>query len=452
VTARVGPTAAIGLGALGSALVAVGGYGVGSVPASLADTWLHDSSAGRALSYALCGAGVLLLLGAWWQLRGAPTRLMLLAAAAWSVPLMLTVPLFSRDVFAYAGQAHLVDVGIDPYTHGPADAPGPLSAEVDDVWAPARSPYGPVFLRLASLLVHGEHVVLAVLLLRLLAVAGLGLLAWGVLRLATDPSRALWLAVANPLVLLHGVGGAHNDLLMAGLLAAGLAVVARGAALRSVAIAAGLITLAALVKAPAGAALVFVPFLAVAGRLRAAVVTAATAVVIATGVTFATGLGWGWLHTLGAGNPRRSLLSVSTGAGILASNVFGDGAVRVAHAAGVVLAAIIGLVLLLRIQRVGALRALGLTLLAVAVLGPVVQPWYLLWALPALAAVAGARLTAALAAASAVVCLLILPGGRHVIRPPLYGVPALLALAAAGAAANRHPTGWKSPAGGRIGP
>jgi hypothetical protein len=63
-----------------------------------------------------------------------------------------------------------------------------------------------------------------------------------------------------------------------------------------------------------------------------------------------------------------------------------------------------------------------------------------------LAAVAGARLATGLAMACAVTCLLILPSGRHVIRPPLYGVPALVVLAA-GYAAARRADGTTSMAG-----
>jgi hypothetical protein len=426
---------------VGSTLVAVGGYGVGAVPHSLEDVWLHATAAGRALSMASCVLGVVGLVAAWWALRDATSRVVVVAAGTWAVPLLLTVPLFSRDVYAYAGQAHLLDVGLDPYTRGPADAPGPLAAEVDDVWSRTRSPYGPVFLQVAALLVRGQHVLSAVFLLRMLAVAGLVLVGWGVHRLAADPSRALWLAVANPLVLLHGVGGAHNDLLMAGLLTAGLVLGAsagRVPALTSrdtgLALAAAAIVLAALVKAPAAAGLAFVPFLVPTARIRAAAVVAASAVVVTWVLTAGAGLGWGWLHTLGAGNTRRSLLSVSTGVGVALAQVAGSDAVDVAHAVGLVLAGCIGLGLLLRAPRLGALRALGLTMLAAVVLSPVVQPWYLLWALPALAVAAGKRLTVALAAASAVLCLLVLPSGRHLIRPPLYGVPALLVAAVAYAA------------------
>jgi hypothetical protein len=76
---------------------------------------------------------------------------------------------------------------------------------------------------------------------RLLAVLGLLLAGWALHRLGRE--RALWLGVANPLVLLHLVGGMHNEALMLGLLLAGLAV-------RPLWLAAVLVTLGALVKLP----------------------------------------------------------------------------------------------------------------------------------------------------------------------------------------------------------
>jgi alpha-1,6-mannosyltransferase len=423
----------LGAGVVGSGLLAVGGYGVGAAPASLSSQWLRETTPGRALSYTLCAIGVVLLITAWWALRDATARLVATAAVLWSLPLLLTVPLFSRDVYAYAAQGHLVDVGLDPYAHGPADAPGPMASEVDDVWARARSPYGPVFLRVAAWLTPGQHVVVATLLLRLLAVAGLVLLGWALMRLAREPAPALWLTVANPLVLLHGIGGAHNDLLMAGLLAAGVAVAVAGGVAALVG-ATALVVVAALVKAPAAGALFFLPLLRHTDRMRAAAVVAVAAVASAVALAFASGLGWGWVHTLGAGNARRSLLSVSTGLGALIHNV------SVGHAVGLTAAGVLCVLLLARADRVGVVRALGLALLAVACLGPVVQPWYLLWALPLLAAVAGTRMAVGLAAASAVVCVLILPSGRHLIRPPLYGVPAVIVAAVAYAAARRDVT------------
>jgi hypothetical protein len=60
--------------------------------------------------------------------------------------------------------------------------------------------------------------------------------------------------------------------------------------------------------------------------------------------------------------------------------------------------AAIGIVLVLRPQGRSPVRGAALALLAIVALGPVVQPWYLLWALPLLAAtgLTGAQLRAAL--------------------------------------------------------
>jgi alpha-1,6-mannosyltransferase len=382
--------------------------------------------------------GVLVLLAAWWLLRTAAPRVLYWATALWSLPLLVLPPLFSRDAYAYAAQAHLVLEGLDPYTSGPSDAAGPLSAEVDAVWRDAPSPYGPVFLWLAARVVQvtGERPLAAAYGMRLLAVVGVVLIAWALPRLAVrhgvPGGRALWLGLANPLVLLHGIGGAHNDVLMVGLLVAGLAVSSR------VMVAAGLITLGALVKLPAVAGLAFLPLLA-ERRVRAAVAVAGTAAVVSVVVAAATGLGWGWVSTLDAGQARRSLLSPTTGVGVLV------GAVNGLHVVGVVVALLVSAALLLRAAAVGPVRALGLALLTVVLLGPVVQPWYLLWAVVPLAAVVSARWAAGLGAACALVCLLVLPSGRHVIRPPLYGLPMLLAAAVGLAAVRLESSGMVDP-------
>jgi alpha-1,6-mannosyltransferase len=455
-------------GTIGSALLALGGVGVGAVPVfrdPVADafglSWLHTSYSGRWIALALVIAGVVLLTGAWWRigrrLSELGPRTLLRVAGLWSLPLLVAPPLFSRDVYAYAGQANLVVNGRDPYDVGPGALLGPLVLGVDPVWLATPSPYGPLFLGLAGAVVEltGERLVLAVLGLRLLAVLGLLLVAWGLPRLAVahgvPAERALWLGLANPLVLLHGVGGAHNDALMVGLLVAGLAVaqtvrlpswVTRHLAVR-MALAAALITLAALVKVPAVAALAFLPLTVHAGwreRARAALVVLVSAAGTAVVVTAVSGLGWGWLTALGAGRARLSLFSPVTGLGV----AVGEGltALGVVDDPGPVLDVVLGLgvlagvavacVLLLRATELGALRALGLTLVVVVVLGPVVQPWYLLWGVVLLAAVAGERSLLALGALSAALCFAVLPSGKSVVRPPLYGLPII---AAAGLAA-----------------
>lgn len=62
--------------------------------------------------------------------------------------------------------------------------------------------------------------------------------------------------------------------------------------------------------------------------------------------------------------------------------------------------------------RPGPLYALGLSLAAVAALGPAIRPWYALWGLFLIAAAArDARVQRRAAAVSAVLALVVLPSG-----------------------------------------
>ena len=420
-------------GTAGSALLALGGTGVGALPPS---GW--DLLRGRtAVALALCLLGGLVLGAAWWGSRRQPVGHQARASVLWSLPLLAAPPMFSRDLYAYAGQAALVVGGEDPYEVGPGALPGPLTEGIDDVWLDAPVPYGPVWLALAGLVVRltGDAVVPALLGLRLLAVVGVALTAWALVRLAPDPGRALWLGVAHPLVLLHFVAGGHNDALMVGLMAAGLAVAVTVPGRRGLAAGAALVVLAALVKVPALAALGTLALLVPGwpARLRAAVVVGASALATALVVPLVTGLGWGWLGSLDAGRARLSLFSPLTGIGTAL------GALDAVLAAGLVVAVLVGAGLLAAaaLGRLDPVTALGLTLLAVSVLLPVVQPWYVLWGVCVLAARTGARAAAALGAACLVLALTIAPSGRSVVRPPLYGLPTVLALAAGLAVLNR---------------
>jgi alpha-1,6-mannosyltransferase len=452
------PAGVLATGFLGTCVLAIGGAGVGALPrikdavaTKLHVGWFQEHSSTRLLASLLVGVGVILLAAAWWQLRPYLDRLspraVLIVAGLWSLPLLVAPPLFSRDLYAYAGQGHLVANHVDPYTYGPGDYEprSKWSIGVDGVWRYSPSPYGPVWLWLAGMVVRvaGDHLVPAVLMLRLLAVSGLVLVAWGLPRLArahgVPPQRALWLGLANPFVLIHGVGGGHNDVLMIGLLVCGLAVAGRTPSTRQLVLATALITVAALVKLPAAAALGFLPMLQPTwgARVRAALVIGATAAVTALVVTPATGLGWGWLHTLDAGSARLSIFSPLTGVGVLVGNGLTDLGVvdtpavvlRLVLAGGFALGGALALGLLLRAHHLGPTRALGLTLVAVVALGPIVQPWYLLWGLVLLAAVGGERSLLPLGALSIALCLAIAPNGRSLIRPPLYGAPVVAAVA-----------------------
>ena len=113
-------------------------------------------------------------------------------------------------------------------------------------------------------------------------------------------------------------------------------------------------------------------------------------------IGWASGLGFGWLFTLGTANVVRSwmspptLLALGTGqVGILLG--LGDHTTAVlalTRAIGVIIIAILVTWLLLAVLR-GRLHpvgGLGVALGATVLLFPVVQPWYLLWAIIPLAA------------------------------------------------------------------
>lgn len=412
------PRRLLAVGTLGSGLVALGGWGSGALP---------PGEPGFGPGTPLVVVGVLLLGAAWWRLRSSYVS----ASLLWTAPLLLAPPMLSRDVYAYVGQAALVVEGVDPYSNGPAALDGPLVDGIDEVWRETPSPYGPLWLMLASLVVRvtGESLLPALVGMRLLAVLGLVLAGWALRRIGGD--RALWLGVANPLVLLHLVAGAHNEALMLGLMLAGLAVT-------SLPLATVLVTAAALVKLPALAALGFVVMVRPTwgDRLRAGLVSGAVCSV--TAVLLSLDLGWGWLGTLDTGRARLSLFSPMTGLGVLLPG--GDATLDAVLLVGLLLAVGVVAGLLWRTPSLGPVRAAGLALLAVSVLLPVVQPWYVLWGLLPLAAVAGPRLAAGLGAGCLVLALMVWPSGRSVVRPPLYGVPTLLAAAAAIAAGRRHGT------------
>jgi alpha-1,6-mannosyltransferase len=79
---------------------------------------------------------------------------------------------------------------------------------------------------------------------------------------------------------------------------------------------------------------------------------------------------------------------------------------------------------------------MGISLLAVVLLGPIVQPWYLLWGVTVLAVTAGARASAAIALLSVLVSLIGVVGlgalgSEFFSLPLLYQLLSVLVLAAA---------------------
>ncbi|MDH6622684.1 alpha-1,6-mannosyltransferase [Streptomyces sp. LBL] len=414
------------LGLVGTAFLAAGGETAGALPVR---ELLAPSSAQAALGLVGVYFGVVLLIAAWALLgrliRGATPpspRALMVVLAIWAAPLLLAPPLFSRDVYSYLAQGAMVDAHMDVYAHGPAHLGGPLAAEVSPLWRHTGAPYGPVFLGVASALsglTRGE-VPAGLFGMRLVALLGVALMAAALPRLArhsgADPAAALWLGALNPLVLLHLVAGAHNDAIMMGLLGLGLvAALGRWPVLGAV-----LVTLAALVKAPAALGLVAVVVLQVRagrGRTRAVTTTAVAATATTVAATAVAGTGYGWLGALDTPvSPQNWALTSLVGRATRAllerlGSDLAPLAIPAWHAFGVVAAVVAVLVIWLRL-RPRPVYALGLSLAAVAALGPAIRPWYALWGLFLIAAAApSASVRHRLAAVTGVLALAALPSG-----------------------------------------
>ncbi|MFD5480522.1 polyprenol phosphomannose-dependent alpha 1,6 mannosyltransferase MptB [Streptomyces hawaiiensis] len=414
------------LGLAGTACLAAGGETAGALPVR---DLLHPASARAALGLVAAYFGLVLLIAAWALLgrlvrgpRPPAPRALLLVLAAWAAPLLLAPPLFSRDVYSYLAQGAMVEAHMDVYAHGPSLLGGPLADEVAPLWRHTGAPYGPVFLAVAAALsgpTRGE-LPAGLFGMRLVALAGVALMAAALPRLArhsgADPAAALWLGALNPLVLLHLVAGAHNDAVMLGLLGIGLvAALGRWPVLGAV-----LVTLAALVKVPAVLGLAAVVVLQVrAGRspAKALVSTTVAATLTTVAATAAAGTGYGWVGALNTPvSPRNWALTTLLGRATQAllehlGSDLAPLAIPAWHTLGILTAAVAIVLIWLRL-RPRPVYALGLSLAAVAALGPAIRPWYALWGLFLIAAAApSTSVRHRMAAVTGVLTLCVLPSG-----------------------------------------
>lgn len=407
------PRIALLQGLAGSLLVLAGSVGVGWIangspmirqPLVIA---MRTDGTGVLVSTALLVVGAMVLLRSWLRLGQrlagwgpGSLREVVLAVALWGAPLLLAVPIYSRDVYAYTGQGRLMSEGLNPYTTGISALSNWFMLGADPSWAENRTPYGPLFLWLAQgvVAVTGAQPDFSVLLFRLLACVGVALCVIYVPRLAAlhgiGGARALWLVAANPLFLISFIASAHNDALMVGLAVAGTYY----AAVRRPLLGIVLVTASIAVKP---ITIVLLPFIGLlwaghaAGWGRKFLCWAATAVVsggllVLAGLPHGLGLGWTWALT--DGTPGYTGYSPSGFGGQmveLAVNAVGldGGTAADIFRTALTLASIAAagwLVLFGDPKRV--VRRLGLAFAAVVLLAPIIQPWYVLWFLPFLAA------------------------------------------------------------------
>jgi hypothetical protein len=349
----------------------------------------------------------------------------------------------------------------------------PALRAVDPVWRNVVSAYGPVNTGLSEFAVQAtDHDVEAtVIVWRLLAIGGVALLGIGVAALARaqerDPVDALAWAVAGPLTVVQLVGGPHNEALMIGLMACGLALATRpgrSAWVGGVALCA----LGAAVKVPAILGAVYLGW--TGGRLdelspgeppslgrRAGrtVVAGLISLAVMEAASVVAGVGWGWVGGLSAGSNVTSLLSISTTLGLIAAYLTAQ-PVRLGPAVTAVrdvflaVSAVIAGVLLWRTPKLG-LAGLAGALMALAVLGPAVHPWYLTWCLPPAAVLlAGRKAVPAMALAIVAAASARPMGGGLVRNLGNFPVATLIVLAVVGVVGWRWWVGRRSdrrPAG-----
>jgi hypothetical protein len=292
-------------------------------------------------------------------------------------------PLSLTDLFNYLHYGRLgATYGRNPYLDLPLSVPHDPAYRFSN-WHHLPSPYGPFFTLIAYAL---APLPLAAAYwtwkatVALSSLACLALVWWLAVRLGRSPQRALVFAGLNPLVLVYGLGGQHNDALMLLCALAAAALLVRGRALGGPGWDAG-----------AGAAIVaavafkvslagLVPLVILAARRRPAALAGALAMgAVAAGVVGgvfqdrlpATGLQAGLVNPLSP--PNLAGLAASAGGAT-------PGVRSIAHA-------LLAVVVVLACAAVAHRRERVVGAAAAVVLATVVTlawtvPWYVWWVLP----------------------------------------------------------------------
>jgi alpha-1,6-mannosyltransferase len=440
------------LGFLGALLIAAGGLGAGSTRLhdplleSVHLSWLRFGH-GLVVSSVLLWSGVAMMLAAWLWLgrrvadRTATPYTMVATTGFWLAPLLLSVPLFSRDTYSYLAQGALLRDGLDPYAVGPIENPNVLLDNVSPIWTTTTAPYGPAFILVAKFVTQltGDHVILGTMVLRLCMLPGLALLIWAAPRIArhigTNPAVALWICVLNPLVIIHLMGGVHNEMLMVGLMMAGIALTFDRHPVPGVT----LVAVAVAVKATAGLALPFLVWVwmrqlsdrgadrPARPRVAAFAIASAASVAIFVAVfavlSLLAGVGLGWLTALAGSVKIINWLTVPTAIANITNAVGGlfvpvnfYAVLEVTRIAGIVVIAVSLPLLWWRFRHDDreALTGIAWAMAMVVLFVPAALPWYYTWPLAVMSALTQSRAwIAAIAGFSTWIMVIFKPDGSH---------------------------------------
>jgi glycosyl transferase family 87 len=330
-------------------------------------------------------------------------------AARWSIALVGTLTLivcagpilFSTDVFSYIAYARMgVLHGLDPYLHGPIKIEhDPIFKYVGEDWLKVATAYGPLYTLISYplALLGLKGAVWGAKVEALAACAGTLALTWRCARArGYDPVVALVAVGANPLWVLYGLGGAHNDVIMTFFMMAAVALVVSeesptnptpgpGSSPRRRLVgnreawAGASVVAAGMVKATGA---VMLPFMLLARRDWRALAGAVGGLVAIAVVSYPV-FGLHGLDAISALNRDAALVSTDSFPNEIAHLLGKPGVFPADHTLLKVALVVIVLHLLWRTWRgYDWVSASGWTLLAIAVTSTWLLAWYTLWALP----------------------------------------------------------------------
>jgi hypothetical protein len=365
--------------------VKLAGPGVVGLQGSFGDTGIDLGGIGLTLVMAAMFASYMLAVSRAGRLS---PRLVLGVIAALNALMLLAPLLVSTDVFSYQFYGRIgATYHANPYLAGPyALHLDPLYYFIGSKWYGTPTVYGPLFTALSYLLAPLSMPADVLAYKAIAAVSSLAIVAlvWNAARLrGVDPVKAAALVGLNPLIVVYGVGGGHNDLLMLVPFMAGVVLLLQ----RRGRLAAGSIVVGAGIKMTAG---LLLPF-ALAGARGQMFNTRRRDLLIGAGVTtallaaFTVALfGAGPLHLPATIEKVQSSGNWQSIPGFIGTRL---GLGTVGHSVALILGALFAIALGWLVWRVWRgeldwIAGAGWAAFALLVTAASLLPWYVAWLMP----------------------------------------------------------------------
>lgn len=367
------------------------------LPASLrpVPSWLEGAFGQGGINLGLGGvAAVLTLMFVSYvaMVRGVQqltARPVLIGIACLNLLVLLAPPLMSTDVFSYISYGRIGAVyGSNPYLYGPSSfLLDPLYPLVGSQWVNTPTAYGPLFTAIsyafAPLTIAAN--VIAYKTIAAISSLMIVLVVWSAARLRDlNPVKAVAIVGLNPVIVVYGVGGGHNDLLMLALSMMAVYVLLQEKQRTS----GVLIVTAAAVKLTAG---LMLPFALAQGagdrtgpaRRRALLIGAGVTAAIVAVFSFAV-FGTGTLHLPGTLQKIQSQGGLHSIYGLLLTPF---GSPELLTIAGFVFDAVLVVSVAWLVRRVWTGRldwisGAGWATVAMLVTASLLVPWYVAWLVP----------------------------------------------------------------------